>query len=87
MCFLLLVIQLYEVGGEGNTPPLMHSVGVCDVALNQGGTASDRMLAIVDRNRDLFLAKVPVRGALQRKIEKLGNVKNFTFYICKFNLI
>ncbi|KAG8294840.1 Intraflagellar transport protein 80 [Homalodisca vitripennis] len=66
------LIQLFEVGGEGLASPFAHTTGVVEVALNQGGSAADRQMAFVDRNRDLFLASVPQRGPVQRKVDKLG---------------
>lgn len=69
---ILSVVQLCEVGGEGLAAPLVHSTGVVELALNQGGSAADRQLAFVDRNRDLFLACVTQRGPVHRKCDKLG---------------
>lgn len=68
------MIHLFETsGGEGSSvPPLHHSTGVVELALNQSGPASDRLLAFVDRNRDLYIATVVLRGTINRKIEKLG---------------
>ena len=43
---------------------------VAEIALNQGGLASDRKLLLIDRNRDLFLTPVhrsePVKLATVR---------------------
>ncbi|CAG2065344.1 unnamed protein product, partial [Timema podura] len=50
-------------------PPLHHWVGVVEVTLNQAGSALERQIAVVDRNRDLYLALV--RGSLHKKLRKL----------------
>ena len=42
-----------------------------EIALDQCGTANERRLAIVDKNRDLYLTQVRVYGAA-RKTCKLG---------------
>ena len=44
---------------------------IVEIALDQCGQASERHLAIVDKNRDLFLTKVRVYGSA-RKTVKLG---------------
>ena len=45
-------------------------IQVAEIALNQGGLASDRKLLLIDRNRDLFLTPVhrsePVKLATVR---------------------
>ncbi len=55
------------------------------MALDTVGTASERRLAIVDKNRDLYLTQVRVYGA-QRKTVKLGQSyyynKSLPNYIC-----
>ena len=44
---------------------------VMEVALDKTGSAVERRLAIVDKNRDLYLTQVRVYGAA-RKTVKLG---------------
>lgn len=43
-----------------------------EIALDQCGPANERRLAIVDKNRDLYLTAVRVFGG-DRKTYKLGN--------------
>ncbi len=50
-----------------------------EVALDQCGTANERRLAIVDKNRDLHLTQVRVYGAA-RKTCKLGECA--CVYVC-----
>ncbi|RZF37993.1 hypothetical protein LSTR_LSTR006392 [Laodelphax striatellus] len=66
------VIHLYETSGDGSTVSFSHTLGVMEIALSQAGSAADRQLALIDRNRDLFIATVVARGSINRKIEKLG---------------
>ena len=44
-----------------------------EIALDQCGTANERRLALIDKNRDLYLTQVRVYGAA-RKTCKLGKV-------------
>lgn len=49
------------------------------MALDQAGTANERKLAFVDKNRDLYLSNVRTIGT-QRKIHKLGtNISSFVW--------
>ncbi len=49
------------------------------MALDQAGTANERKLAFVDKNRDLYITNVRVIGN-NRKINKLGtNIHNFVW--------
>ncbi|GLG95764.1 F-box-like/WD repeat-containing protein ebi [Gryllus bimaculatus] len=69
------VVLLFEVGTArslSDLPPLNHSLGVIDVALSQAGTAAERQLTVLDRNRDLYLSTV--RGSSSRKLRKLGSM-------------
>jgi len=49
----------------------MFQMDVMEVALDQCGTAGERRLAIIDKNRDLHLTSVRVFGT-DRKTVKLG---------------
>ena len=51
-----------------------------EVALDQCGTAGERRLAIIDKNRDLYLTSVRVFGT-DRKTVKLGK-KTFISTLC-----
>lgn len=68
------VIHVFEIGATkalSEAPPMLHTVGILEIALNQAGSAADRLIAFVDRSHDLFLASV--HGSGQRKFGKLGN--------------
>ncbi len=54
-----------------------------EIALDQCGTANERRLAIVDKNRDLYLTQVRVYGAARKTI-KLGRcspIHVFNYFI------
>ncbi|PAA76732.1 hypothetical protein BOX15_Mlig022764g2, partial [Macrostomum lignano] len=57
----------------GDGKPIMHKSEVAEVALDQSGPATDRKLAIIDRNRDLFITQVRTYGG-QRRIVKIGTM-------------
>ncbi|CAH1781800.1 unnamed protein product [Owenia fusiformis] len=70
------VIHLFDATtgkSMGDGKPLSHKLEVMEVELDQCGPANERRLAIVDRNRDLYLVSVRVFGT-QRKIVKLGTM-------------
>ena len=50
-----------------------HSVEVMEIALDQFGSPNDRRLALIDKNRDLFLAGMRLYGS-QRKFVKLATM-------------
>ena len=68
-------------------------VEVLEIALDQCGPATERKLAIVDKNRDLFLTSVRIFGT-ERKSTKMGKnscqknkeeeEKEFIFKDCYF---
>ncbi|CAH0390295.1 unnamed protein product [Bemisia tabaci] len=66
------MIHLLEIGSTTAGAPLLHSVEVTDLALNQAGSLTDRHLAFIDKNRDLFLASVTAKGNVSYKVDKLG---------------
>ncbi|KAL8593908.1 hypothetical protein ACOMHN_048345 [Nucella lapillus] len=57
----------------GDGKPITHKVEVLDIALDQCGSATERKLAIIDKNRDLFLTSVRIFGT-ERKSTKLANM-------------
>ncbi|XP_052215553.1 intraflagellar transport protein 80 homolog isoform X1 [Dreissena polymorpha] len=57
----------------GDGKPITHKLEVSEVALDQCGTAGERRLAIIDKNRDLYLTSVRVFGT-DRKTVKLGTM-------------
>jgi intraflagellar transport protein 80 len=55
-------VRLFETAsGRPLGDPLAHHLEVVEVALNQGGGLPDRRLALIDRNRDLYIT--PAAGA------------------------
>lgn len=64
---------MFEIGATkalSEGPPMLHNTGILEIALNQGGSMTDRLIAFVDRSHDLFLASV--HGTGMRKFGKLG---------------
>ncbi|OWF41163.1 intraflagellar transport protein 80 homolog [Mizuhopecten yessoensis] len=57
----------------GDGKPITHKLDVMEIALDQCGPATERRLAIIDKNRDLYLTPVRVFGT-ERKSYKLGNM-------------
>ena len=51
--------------GQG---PILHSQDVLEISLSQSSSPVGRQLSIVDKNRDLFLAKT-----IRPEFKKLGN--------------
>ncbi|XP_033637607.1 intraflagellar transport protein 80 homolog [Asterias rubens] len=56
-----------------DSKPLAHKLEIIEIALDQCGPASERHIAIVDKNRDLYLSTVRNVGKAP-KIVKLGNM-------------
>ncbi|XP_078612464.1 intraflagellar transport protein 80 homolog isoform X2 [Branchiostoma floridae x Branchiostoma japonicum] len=70
------VVHLFDAtSGKplGDGKPFVHKLEVAEVALDQCGPAPERRLAIVDKNRDLYLAQVRAVGGA-RKVIKLGTM-------------
>ncbi|XP_078693127.1 intraflagellar transport protein 80 homolog isoform X4 [Branchiostoma floridae x Branchiostoma belcheri] len=70
------VVHLFDAtSGKplGDGKPFVHKLEVMEVALDQCGPAPERRLALVDRNRDLYLAQVRATGGT-RKVIKLGTM-------------
>ncbi|XP_019645032.1 PREDICTED: intraflagellar transport protein 80 homolog [Branchiostoma belcheri] len=70
------VVHLFDaMSGKplGDGKPFVHKLEVMEVALDQCGPAPERRLALVDRNRDLYLAQVRATGGT-RKVIKLGTM-------------
>ena len=56
------------VSGKPLGKPVTHAIDVLAVAINQNGAGVDRLVALLDKNRDLFLTHV-MRS--QHKLEKV----------------
>ncbi|XP_066266233.1 intraflagellar transport protein 80 homolog [Branchiostoma lanceolatum] len=70
------VVHLFDAtSGKplGDGKPFVHKMEVMEVALDQCGPAPERRLALVDKNRDLYLAQVRAVGGA-RKVIKLGTM-------------
>ncbi|XP_035693717.1 intraflagellar transport protein 80 homolog [Branchiostoma floridae] len=70
------VVHLFDAtSGKplGDGKPFVHKLEVAEVTLDQCGPAAERRLAIVDKNRDLYLAQVRAVGGA-RKVIKLGTM-------------
>ncbi|KAJ1520245.1 hypothetical protein ONE63_004452 [Megalurothrips usitatus] len=82
------VIHIFEIGSTkalSEAPPMLHTLGILEIALNQGGSAADRLIAFVDRSHDLFLASV--HGTGQRKFGKLGKMVQSLRWNCSINIL
>ncbi|KAF6215468.1 hypothetical protein GE061_010222 [Apolygus lucorum] len=68
------VIQIFDINGKEIGTPLSHTTQIGEIGLSNGGSAFERLLAFVDRTRDLYIATVHPRPSTSRKIDKLGSV-------------
>jgi len=50
--------------------PIMHKLDIVRISLNQQGSGADRKIAILDKNKDLYLTK----AMNAEKVEKLGSM-------------
>ncbi|EGD77117.1 hypothetical protein PTSG_07451 [Salpingoeca rosetta] len=65
-------VRVYDTqSGKEMGKPLVHSVEISTILLDQGGASLDRCLAFVDKNRDLCI--VQVRRS-QRRAEKIATM-------------
>lgn len=55
----------------GDGKPLMHKIEVVEIALDQCGPSGERKIAIIDKNRDLYLTSVRHTGR-DHNISKIG---------------
>ncbi|KAJ8256291.1 hypothetical protein COCON_G00184430 [Conger conger] len=70
------VIFLFEaLTGKalGDGKPLTHKMEVVEIALDQCGTVNERKIALIDRNRDLYLTSVR-RFGREEKANKIGTM-------------
>ncbi|XP_028818647.1 intraflagellar transport protein 80 homolog isoform X2 [Denticeps clupeoides] len=67
----LFDVQTGKALGDGK--PLTHKLEVVEIALDQSGPASDRKIALVDKNRDLYLTSVRRLGR-EHSIIKIGTM-------------
>jgi len=64
-------IRVFDVyTGRPVGTPLQHKLDVVRISLNQQGSGADRTLAILDKNKDLYLTKVMTAD----RTEKLGSM-------------
>ncbi|ESP00252.1 hypothetical protein LOTGIDRAFT_225973 [Lottia gigantea] len=57
----------------GDGKPITNKLEVMEIALDQCGPTTERRLAIIDKNRDLYLTSVRIFGT-ERKSAKLGTM-------------
>ncbi|RXM33144.1 Intraflagellar transport protein 80-like [Acipenser ruthenus] len=57
----------------GDGKPLTHKMEIMEVALDQSGSANERKIAIIDKNRDLYITSVR-RFGKEQKIIKIGTM-------------
>ncbi|KAG9348323.1 hypothetical protein JZ751_002058 [Albula glossodonta] len=57
----------------GDGKPLTHKMEVMEIALDQCGMSTDRKIALIDKNRDLYLTSVR-RFGREQKISKIGTM-------------
>ncbi|XP_062355287.1 intraflagellar transport protein 80 homolog [Cinclus cinclus] len=70
------VIYLFEaLSGRplGDGKPLTHKTEIVEIALDQKGLISERKIAFIDKNRDLFITSVK-RFGKEQKIVKIGTM-------------
>ncbi|XP_074657644.1 intraflagellar transport protein 80 homolog [Tubulanus polymorphus] len=70
------IIHIFDaVTGKtlGDGKPFIHKLEVMDIALDQCGPPHERRLAVIDKNRDLYLTSVRIFGSA-RKTVKLGTM-------------
>lgn len=54
---------------------LQHTAPVAQIALNQSGPVTERQIALVDKNKDLYLTNVKGPNKISSKIGKIFNIK------------
>lgn len=57
----------------GDGKPLTHKTEIVEIALDQKGLTSERKIAFIDKNRDLFITSVK-RFGKEQKIVKIGSM-------------
>ncbi|NXB52919.1 IFT80 protein, partial [Leucopsar rothschildi] len=57
----------------GDGKPLTHKTEIVEIALDQKGLTSERKIAFIDKNRDLFITSVK-RFGKEQKIVKIGTM-------------
>lgn len=72
--FTFLVIHLFEINSNGTSTSYTHKVGITNLVLSQTNMSEHRLLAFIDKNRDLYLMAVNTATTTEgkRKCEKLG---------------
>lgn len=70
----------------GSGQPLQHMLEVMEIALSQCGSTCDRQLAIIDKNRDLYITPVKHIGPAE-KLVKLGTMITTVAWNDKTNML
>ncbi|XP_078419892.1 intraflagellar transport protein 80 homolog isoform X1 [Cetorhinus maximus] len=70
----------------GDGKPLVHKIEVMEVALDQFGSPNERKVAIIDKNRDLYISSVR-RFGKEQKIIKIGTMVHSIAWNDKVNIL
>lgn len=70
----------------GSGQPLQHMLEVMEIALSQCGSTCDRQLAIIDKNRDLYITPIKHIGPAE-KLVKLGTMITTVAWNDKTNML
>ena len=63
---------MLDITGKDIAGPYLHSCPIMELSLSQGLVTSDRLLGLIDKNRDLFIISVVPKPSQPRKSDKLG---------------
>ncbi|GLV42372.1 Outer segment 5 [Carabus blaptoides fortunei] len=81
-------VYIFELGGnrsmQESTNSMQHHTPITQVALSQAGPSSERQLALVDKNKDLYMASV--RGT-QKIFSKLGGQVQSLYWNTDYNIL
>merc|ERR1712093_530860 len=76
-------VRLFDTAnGKELCEPFMHQLDIMEVALAQGGLGSERKLAILDRNRDLYITPVH-----RNQMVKLGSMVDTVMWHSKSDML
>jgi len=76
-------VRLFDTAtGKDLCEPLVHQLDIMEIALAQGGLGSERKLAILDRNRDLYITPVH-----RSQMVKLGSMVDTIMWHAKSDML
>ncbi|XP_055502337.1 intraflagellar transport protein 80 homolog [Leucoraja erinacea] len=70
----------------GDGKPLVHKMEVMEIALDQFGSPNERKIAIIDKNRDLYITSVR-RFGKEQKIIKIGTMVHSMAWNDTYNIL